>query len=131
MIEKGYTLTVKSWENDYDNLLELSKTYDTKEEALAIKDIVMQCKKNTGLNLGNTMAEDYADYDEDILKFMSKYKDYDFFKKYDVSEDDEIIDTFVDILHDLIGASEWYFCRVTESAVITYSDSDIMCEIIE
>ena len=36
VVNKGYTLSVTSWENDGDNYKTESKTFDTKEEAIKV-----------------------------------------------------------------------------------------------
>ena len=60
VISKGYTVEVTSWENDGDNYKTKSATYDTKEEALAVKALclsVFNSCNNGDAGIGN-MCED-------------------------------------------------------------------------
>tara|TARA_E500000081_G_C6064130_1_gene319745 strand:- start:163 stop:693 length:531 start_codon:yes stop_codon:yes gene_type:complete len=60
VISKGYTVEVTSWENDGDNYKTKSVTYDTKEEALAVKALclsVFNSCNNGDAGIGN-MCED-------------------------------------------------------------------------
>jgi len=56
VISKGYTVEVTSWENDGDNYKTKSATYDTKEEALAVKAMCLSlfnsCNNGDG-GIGN------------------------------------------------------------------------------
>lgn len=61
IISKGYTVELTSWENDGDNYRTKSQTYDTKEEALAIKSLclsVFQSCNNGETGIGNMMDDE-------------------------------------------------------------------------
>ena len=59
VINKGYTLTVVSWENDGDNYNTKSKIVDSKEKAKAYYDLMQLCKSENNpkageIGLGNS-----------------------------------------------------------------------------
>lgn len=143
VINKGYTLTVTSWENDGDNYNTISKTVDSKEEAHALYKLMKLCvskdNRPKGITtLGNTEESGFNENQLDLL--------YDFFKnnpillkekledKNSMDEDDfkdYITDLFYQSEDGLLGSSEWYACRVMESCVVTYSSEDIYLEEIK
>jgi len=132
VINKGYTLTVTSWENDADNYKTLSKTFDTKEEALDMRALVLlsdhSTTHKTGLGNGSewtpemiNLVKEYIDSHKEVVQ-----KEWD----YPISDDD-YIDTYYELSFDLMGSSEWYISRVHESSYITYSPEDIYLEEIK
>jgi len=140
VINKGYTLTVDSYENDGDNSRTMSMTVDTKEEAQAIH---LMCttlfqSKNSNYNgneigIGNMMKEDYDEALEFIIPFMKehpilleKYKDD--LDILDYENDDKLVEICREYNYDLMGGSEWYFSRVCESCTVTYSAEDVFLE---
>lgn len=71
IVNKGYTVEVKSWENDGDNYQTKSQTYDTKEEALAIKSLCLSVFKshhNGDTGIGN--MSDYEDPNPIIVEYI-------------------------------------------------------------
>lgn len=124
VINKGYTLTVTSWENDGDNYRTKAITVETKEEANKIyhicKDVFVSCNNGKG-GVGNSMeGEEY----HVLKKYVENHKG--FFPN--LEEDEEIIDYFADLAHSLMGGSEYYDFRICESCIITYSPEDIYLE---
>ena len=127
VINKGYTITVVSWENDADNYNTNSKTVATKQEAKVYYDMMQLCKsKNnqpTGvIKLGNSI-EFNCKQEELIIDFM---RNNNLCQPDD--NDDDLIEWFMDLARDLVGSSEFYKCRVMESCYVTYSDTDIYLE---
>ena len=134
VINKGYTLTVTSWENDYDNHNVLSKTVETIQEAKAWYDMMMLCKSknnrtdgSVGLgNSGDTFNNRQLEAIKDLFKehpiFIEDEADFDF-------EDDDLLQYhFCDLSSNLLGHSEYYSCRVMESCDIIYSPVDVTTE---
>jgi aromatic ring hydroxylase len=136
-INKGYTLTVTSWENDGDNYRTKSKTVQTLEEAKVWNEMMQMCtSKNTSeeVKLGNT----YDGYDEKqeqlILDFIKKHHNtFNISQKdlEDLEDTYDFIELFSDLSCELLGGSEDYMCRVMESCIVTYSPVDVIPEIIE
>ena len=73
MIEKGYSLEVKSWENDGDlsrtNLVHLK----TKEEAEAVrqmcKELFVGCQNGEN-GIGNLMEDEYSEGESTIFEYL-------------------------------------------------------------
>lgn len=129
VINKGYTITVTSWENDGDNSQTHSITVDTKEKAKAYHDLMQLCESENNqskgvVKLGN--ACDFSDEQEQLIIDFLKANPIllDGYDDIETMENDDIIDIFSDITYELLGSSEWYKCRVMEECVITYSPKD-------
>lgn len=131
VVNKGYTLTVVSWENDADNYNTKSVTYDTKEEALLIakmcKELFVSRNSNKG-GIGNTHEGSEEIAKQKILEYV---EDNSEINKEFLTQDDDIVDYIMEINYDLLGSSEWYYSRVFESATLTYSPEHIFVEQIE
>lgn len=131
VISKGYTLEVKSWENDGDYPKTKNKVVQTEEKArlLTIMCNELFCSNNNGGGgIGNLCCDyDDAEGKEIILAFVED-NEKEFYKVYPqvkgVDEDD-IVDLVLDIAGDLMGCSEFYFCRVCESVTVTHSEEDV------
>lgn len=140
VINKGYTLTVTSWENDGDNYKTISTTVDNKEKANALYELMKLCTSKNNppkgtIRLGNTGEKGFNAQQIDLL--------YNFFKdnpillkeplenKESMNEDefmDYIQDLFYQAENGLLGSSEWYVCRVMESCIVRYSPENIYLE---
>jgi len=131
-IEKGYTITVTSWENDGDNYNTKSITVDSIEKAKAYYDLMQLCKSKNNtkeIRLGNT-SEFSTKQKKLIVSFLINNPILLEGDEENASEDD-LIDIFYDIIYELLGGSEFYACRVMESCVVTYSDIEVITEIIK
>ena len=136
VVNKGYTLTVVSWENDGDYYDTNFVTVDSLEKAEALFNLMLLCKsKNNNPNgvikLGNTGNEGFYEKQVELL--------YNFFKNNpilltkslenkdfkDDDYEDYITDLFYQVVDGLLGNSEYCICRVMESCIITYSPEDI------
>lgn len=130
IINKGYTLTVVSWENDGDNYRTKSMTVDTKEQAQAIHKMctTLFLSRNKG-GIGNLMSDDYSEAEELIVPFMKN--NLCLLEKYDVPYDADnktLINICNEYNYALMGGSECYYSRVCESCTVTYSPEDIFLE---
>ncbi len=143
VINKGYTLTVTSWENDADNYKTIYSTVDNKEKAQALYNLMQLCvSKNNKpkgiIRLGNTGEDGFNEEQIELL--------YNFFKNnpillkepledIETMDEDELKDYIQDLFYEaengLLGSSEWYTCRVMESCFVTYSDKDVFLEEIK
>ena len=135
VINKGYTLTVTSWENDGDNYNTLSVTVDSKERALALQGLVKLSDfstSHTERGLGN--ACEWESYHEDLVKDYLINNPVIMPKSWtpiNFEDEDDWKDAYNELTYDLLGSSEWYISRVHESSYITYSPEDIYVEEIK
>jgi len=134
-INKGYTLTVTSWENDADNYKTISKTVQTLEEAKVWFEMMQLCKSKNNqpkdvIMLGNTYGGFNTKQEEVAKDFIKEY--HKILLPDDNIEDNEdnLADWFCDLAGELLGYGEDYACRVMESCVVTYSPIDVIPEII-
>lgn len=143
-INKGYTITVTSWENDGDNYEINSKTVESLREARALYNLMQLCvsKNNTEYTrLGNTtdvfsdkqvylLHSFFSDSENSILLEAplggAELKQPDSMGKSDW--DLYITGLFAAIVDGLLGHSEWYLCRVMEKCVVTFSKEDVFVQ---
>lgn len=141
VIEKGYTLTVTSWENDADNYRTETKTVVTREEAEQLHKICTELfkSKNRGEGgVGNSMDGDcgeivlnYYESNKDLLTFEPFINLQKRIDDYPDEVEELIFDCFQDLAYELMGGSEYYDFRVCESCDVTYSPEDIFLEEIK
>ena len=138
VINKGYTLTVTSWENDGDYVQTRPHTVDTKEEAKAWYEMMQLCKSQNNqpdgvISLGN--GDEISDKQSKVIIDFIEQNDLIFQREIldeikeegdDVTE--ELEDWFLEKAAELLGSSEYYICRVMESCTVTYSPEDIYLE---
>ncbi len=133
IIKKGYTITVTSWENDGDHYATKSKTVDTIDKAKAIYELctTVFCSSTNGeKGIGNMMDDEYEKGGKIVLKFM-KANPILYDPTGTLNETDEqIIDAGMSINNELMGGSEYYYSRICESCVVTYSPDDVYCDIV-
>lgn len=129
IVSKGYTLSVTSWENDGDNYKTKSHTYDSKELAIAVakmcRTIFKSCNNGDG-GIGNTNERDESEAQEVIIKYMKKHPEL--YPDEKNPSDDELVDICMDYNYTLMGNSEYYYSRVFERLILTYSPEDIYLE---
>ena len=117
VINKGYTITVVSWENDGDNYNTKSKTVETKEEAAKInkicKELFVSCNNGEG-GIGNSMDDEEK---ETLLNYIDNNPSMTLTEGY-----------INNLAYELMGRSEYYDYRVCESVTITYSLEDVYLE---
>lgn len=116
--EKGYTLTVVSWENDGDYYQTNTMTVQTEEEARKIAKLCNELFGDGGI--GNTCDDEDEEADETINNYIENNPELGLTK-------DEIIE----LNRDLCGYSEYYIYRVCEMVTVTYSPEDIYVEKIK
>jgi hypothetical protein len=118
VIEKGYTLTVTSWENDGDNYNTESMTVETLEEARRIYRVCNELfKSDDEGGVGNSMSGENEEVIEEYIENNPELN---------LTEGE-----IRDLSYDLMGSSEYYDYRVCESVSVTYSPKDIYLEKIE
>ena len=133
VIEKGYTITVVSWENDGDNYNTKSITVDSKEKAKAYYGLMKLCESENNqkkgvIKLGNSCDEFSEEQIEVIVNFLKANPILLEGDDVENADDEQIVDWFYSLTYDLLGSSEYYACRVMESCNITYSENDIVLE---
>lgn len=132
IISEGYTLEVVSWENDGDNYKTEFFTVKSKELAIAVakmcKELFVSCN-NKGKGIGNMMEDEGDEAREIILPYMKTHPEL-YSDKKNLS-DDKLVDICMEYNHKLLGGSEYYYSRVLESCIITYSPKDIFLEEIK
>jgi hypothetical protein len=127
VINKGYTLTVVSWENDGDNYNTQSKTVETLEESEKLYNI---CKKvfvschNGEKGVGNSMGGKSKHV---LFRYIKNNQDL----FPDLTTEDDILNYFYNLSDELLGGSEYYDFRVCESCTVTYSPEDVYLEEIK
>lgn len=128
VVKKGYTVTVTSWENDGDNYRTESETYQSKELVEAIvkmcKTLFASCNNGDG-GIGNTNEYETDNARKTIISYMKANPILYDNKKL---SDAKLIDACMNYNYSLMGSSEYYYSRVFESLVVTYSDKDIEVE---
>lgn len=140
VISKGYTLEVRSWENDGDHGSTHKMTVQSKELAKTIYDLMQLCRSKNNprkgqVGLGNTCDEFSESQKEAIINFFKEnpilVKEYFEEDPESITDESDYIDMFYEIAGTILGSSEYYACRVMESCKVTYSTEDIYLEIIE
>lgn len=127
IVPKGYTLSVTSWENAADYYNTNDYTVDNKELAKEILDFCNLCR--SGSNNQTTVGNGYAERRQDII--IKFFKEHTLLAKHlevDLDNEDNIMDAFYELAYELFGSSELYDCRVFDSAVVTYSPTDVYVE---
>jgi len=139
VLKKGYTLEVTSWENDADNYRTQSMTFNDKDVALAVldmcKSIFVSCNNGVG-GIGNMMDDEYELASPIMLEYMKNHpkvcESFDPEKwSFDKTKDEDLVGMCSELNYALMGGSEYYYSRVFESGVITYSPEDVYCEIVQ
>jgi hypothetical protein len=78
VVGKGYTLEVVSWENDGDNYRTKSMTFDSIEEAQAVKHMcekLFSCNSEEDGGIGNLMDDDDEEAKNIIVSYLIKSPD--------------------------------------------------------
>ncbi len=133
VVNKGYTLTVVSWENDADNYNTNSKTVETKEEAKVWWDMMQLCESYCNqpkgvIKLGNSY-NGFSTEQEEVAKNFIKEHHQILVPQDNIEEnEDNLADWFCFLAGELLGYGENYSCRVMESVTVTYSPEDIYLE---
>ena len=133
-INKGYTLTVKSWENDGDYPQTKTKTVATLEEAKVWYDMMQLCQSEsyttkTNIYLGNSYDHFDLEQRDVIINFLKENINV-LCDEIIGNDEDSLIELFCELSSELLGSSEYYMCRAMESCVVTYSPVDVIPQII-
>jgi hypothetical protein len=132
-IQKGYTITVTSWENDGDNYNTKSKVVQTKEEAKVWYDMMQLCTSKNNqpkdvVKLGNSYGGFDKKQEEVAINFIKEHHKI-LLPNDNIEEHEEDLKYwFCDLAGELLGHGEDYYCRVMAECVITYSPEDIYVE---
>lgn len=156
IVEKGYTLEVTSWENDGDSYKTQFQTFESKEEALIIcnllKDLLTSCVYEKQGGIAN-QYEVIEDRDYTFWTIYNYMKEIPYFQKellelqrkyYKgspelIDDEDEIaeprnenyinytIEYFRELVWDLVHGGEFEI-RFVESISMTYSPEDIFAQ---
>ena len=134
-IKKGYTLTVKSWENDADYPQTKSKTVATLEEAKVWWNMMQLCKSYCNqpkgvVMLGNSFDGFNKQQEEVAINFLKEHHEMLLPGDNIEENEDNLVDWFCELAGELLGYGEDYACRVMESCIVTYSDVDVNHEVI-
>ena len=124
---KGYTLSITSWENDADYYATNDYTVDSKELAKELLDFCNMCR--SGSNNQTTVGNGYAQERKNII--IEFFKTHPLISEHldvDINKEDSILDAFYELTYELFGSSEYYDCRVLDSAIVTYSPDDVYVE---
>jgi hypothetical protein len=139
VVSKGYTVTCESCENDGDYYNTKSVIVQSKKTAEALYQmckILFQYETKRGQGIGNSSDVDDS-IKEKIRNFMKQYtyllNDVELMELAECEEDEEEeLDFYESICnhwkHELLGDSEYYYCRVAETTTVTYSPEDIFVE---
>lgn len=136
-ISKGYTINVSSWENDGDYNATNTIVVDTIEMAESIQKMckTLFCSCNNGKNgIGNS-----SDLNQKIKnKISSFFKENpillpdEFLTELQSLEEDDEEEYYLSVCEhwksELLGYSDFYYCRVASTVEIFYSDKDIFLE---
>jgi len=128
VINKGYTITVTSWENDGDNYRTKSMTVESKEMAKAISEMcntVFLSSNNGEGGIGNLMYDQDVHAEEIIIPFMESHPDL---YNNENKTDEQLVEICMNINYELMGGSECYYSRICEKCIVTYSPEDINVE---
>lgn len=129
VVKDGYTLTCTSWENDGDNYNTRTLVVQDKEVAKTLKemcDTVFQSENNGDGGIGNGFNV-RSDHGEMMADFMRKHPAI----CNGETEDDALIDICMEYNGKLLGYSEVYDSRISESCVVTFSDKDITVQEVQ
>jgi len=134
VINKGYTLSVESWENDGDNTKIKSFTFESLDLALAVahmcKNLFASSNNGEG-GIGNLMDDEIVEAEEIILEYLERNPELWNLQNANPGTDEEKINMVMKFNHYLMGGSEYYYSRVFEKSTLTYSPEDIYLEEIE
>lgn len=120
---KGYTITVVSWENDGDYYQTNSITVDTIEKAKIWYDLITFIQENEFSN-ETEMTEESENI---IIEYMDKFDVSLIDEELERYKSDKIY-VFNNLQKRLLGYSEYYWCRVIDKYTITYLEEDIYAE---
>lgn len=144
VVNKGYTVEVKSWENDGDYTNVKKMTVESKELAVALVKMctTLFCSKNSEKKgIGNSNYEyDKSKIRTTILSYLENNKeDFELFLNYLEGEEsvpnllteNDKINIVMEINFQLLGGTEYYYSRVCESCKIYYSPEDVVVNLVE
>jgi len=134
VVEKGYTLHVTSWENDGDNYRTKTKTVETKDEAVLLRDMCLTLftsNNRSELGIGNLTEGKEDKAMERIISFFQLNPSlYQICQVENVEDDEEVYERCMEMNWELMGGSDFYISRVCEKVELTYSPVDVYVDLI-
>lgn len=123
---KGYTLIVESYESDGDNFRTETYTFESKDLAIAIAKMCTELFGREGI--GNWTGKE-EDAETVIVNYMHNHPEV--YPDRSNMNDNQMIDHCMNWNSLLLGYSEYYYSRFTESVTLYYSPQDIYVEEIK
>jgi hypothetical protein len=138
VVSKGYTVTCTSWENDGDNYNTNSVVVEEKEMAEALYQmckVLFQSEGGRSKGIGNSCDRGYS-VQTKIAEFIKQYpilmNEDQVRELIEIEDEEEELEFYEEICnhwkYELLGSSEYYYCRVAETTTVTYSPEDIFVE---
>ena len=119
IIKKGYRLTVKSWENDYDQVREDSTSGLSKQKVADLITILNFFKK--GFWEGGLGNVNHHEFDEYIARIEEQVLPLEEAKRLGCTDADHI----TEIACDYLGCSDTYVTRMLEHCTVEFVPEDI------
>lgn len=127
IIPAGYRLTVTSWENDADAYNTLVAEGLSKERAQFLIEAVELCRSNKLGNMYEPTADKLSEFEQEALKLYQRFPNqYQGDNPEDIKDSRIAADCLHEELYDLMGSSEHFYTRVTESWKIEYVPQSIV-----
>ena len=139
VVSKGYTVTCTSWENDGDNYNTNSVVVEKKEMAEALYQmckVLFQSENGKhSKGIGNSCDGGYL-VQTKIAEFIKQYPilmdEEQVRELIEIEDEDEELEFYEEICnhwkYELLGSSEYYYCRVASTTTVSYSPEDIFVE---
>lgn len=140
MLNRGYHVTVTSWENDADNYNTKTIVVQDREEVdmlVALFDLLGSSNRNS-CDFGNMYEPNDAERQNfanavAAIPGMIAYLEENFDWLKEAMNNPECgaahMDAIMDILYDVgLGGSEYYYTRVCEKVTVFYVEHDVYAE---
>ena len=136
-IPAGYQLNILSWENDGDNYNTETLNGLSEEDVKFYMELLplFHSGSNYGESFGNIMDDevDYCAVGTRVLEVYLEHPDvskdvkdqFEWLKDMKMSDTDGLSDGLHQVMHDLIGSSEFYCFRVFEGAQVFFFETPV------
>jgi hypothetical protein len=128
---KGYTLEIVSWENDADNYRTKYLTIEDEDLARSVYKMgttLFKSRNRSNIAIGNTYDGEEDSMNQRIVTYMRSDK---ILCPSESVSDMELITKVENYIHNMLGYSEDYHCRVCESIQVTYIEEDVYAKKID
>lgn len=125
-IEAGYRLTVKSWENDYDNVRTMTIDGLSEEETRCYVDLALLLSKSSHEapgyfgNIYNPSHQEIEEFETALINLAARYTNI-------FEEEEYYVDHCQDMIYDIFGAGDFY-TRKCEDISVQYVPHEINLE---